>query len=160
MRVRTRVAGVAAAALLPLTIMAAPAQAVGDSSKCRPVGNVTQTNSWHVFWSRDVRAYEHACLRMAATHGVNFMYLAYVQKPRITFPSAWPIPSGEKVTMTRQPWVSYQGWKYGKLRRVTWAFSAQSCTQFCTHWDFKLKVDTGGTTICQAGGACDKKKAW
>lgn len=144
------------AVLVAALVVAAPAEA-------RPtIGTVcahpvAQTNDWQFFFSKKIRATTSVC-RTDRSFGPS---LDYAKPPIITYPSALPIPSAEKVTTTHGVYF-YNKFYNGKyLYRAVYRWDAQSCTVICTNWTFSFAVDSiKGTQLCAVGGSCDAWKHW
>jgi hypothetical protein len=135
----------------------------GDSN-CAHGTRLSSTNDWHFFWAHKIRAAEAICWDMGngdATHHVNYPMMRWVDTPVITFPSTFPIPSGETMSWAKRPWLYSTTKQYGDIVRVSWHFSVRHCNGPCQTFDFSFVVKpTEGTHLCVIGGACDTWKAW
>lgn len=131
----------------------------GDAN-CAHGNYQTQTNDWHFFYVHKLRLSEAVCHAVGngdATHQVNYPKFNWVKTPVLSTPSVGPIPSAEKITIVRQPYVYSIYRHYGDIVSVHWHFTAKN--QFST-FDFSYVVNQTGTHICAIGGSCDDWKRW
>lgn len=150
----------AIAATLSLT---SPASAdTGNRDNCQRNAYVSHNNDWSFFWGHKIRANAAACVntRCNTTEGC-FAWLPWTRTPILTFPSRWPIPTGERISVARKPYVSSVARDArGRVYRVNYQFSLKSCAGLCQTFDFRMTYSIAGTQICSVGRACDDFKGW
>jgi hypothetical protein len=154
-----------AAALLALVAavsVATPASAgTGDRDRCQPDAYVSHNNDWNFFWGHKIRVNAAACANTRCTRAGCFAWLPWTRTPVLTFPSRFPIPTGEHVSVAHKPYVS--GMKRdaaGRVYRVSYQFSVKSCAGICQTFDFRVTYSIAGTQICSIRAACDDFKGW
>lgn len=144
-----------------ITLSGAPAQALGTTKGCHSYNYVSSTNDWHFFWAHKVRAYERACISAFQYHAKDYPYLRWVRKPSVSHPSIPLLPSAEKITTTKAPFLKRWTKLHGRYTHVTWGFSMSNQLN---DFDFELRVNTRYDQLCvvHSGGdvSCDKKKYW
>jgi hypothetical protein len=158
-----RLVGAVMALMLGLAVtIAEPASAgTGARARCQTNSYVSHNNDWAFFWGHKVRAHAAACVNTRCTREACFAWLPWTRTPALSFPSRWPIPTGESISIARQPYVS--GVKRdaaGRVYGVSYQFSLKSCGGLCQTFDFRMTYSIVGTQICSIGRACDNFKGW
>lgn len=160
-----RISGGLVAALMALvaavSVATQASAGTGDRDRCQRGAYVSHNNDWSFFWGHKIRVNAAACVNTRCSRAGCFAWLPWTRTPALTFPSRFPIPTGEQVSLAHKPYVS--GLKRdaaGRVYRVSYQFSVKSCAVLCQTFDFRFTYSIAGTRICSIGAACDDFKGW
>lgn len=154
-------AAVALAIAATLTLSSPASADTGNRANCQANSYVSHNNDWGFFWGHKIRASARACVNTRCTREGCFVWLPWTRTPALSFPSRWPIPTGESVSIERRPYVSsVKRDAAGRVSRVSYQFSLKSCAGLCQTFDFRMTYSIAGTQICSVGHACDDFKGW
>lgn len=152
---------VAIAVVTALTLVSLSSADTGHRERCQPHAYESHNNDWAFFWGHKIRANAAACVNTRCTWIACSAWLPWTKTPDLTFPNRYPIPTGERISVARKPFVAgLSRDSAGHIYRVKYQFSLKSCGGLCQTFDFRLTYSIAGTKLCVVGGVCDDFKGW